>query len=82
MFNSITSERNDLETKHEEPGTIIVQQVLVCADQTANHGITDVFVLLLYYYLKVGLENVVTMESVIKGRVVMDMLGPLRSMNI
>ena len=70
--------RKYLETKLEEADNIIIQQVLAIVDEDACANIsvvcdnTDVFVLLLHYYHKTGMQNIVLMDSPIKGRVVID----------
>ena len=67
-----------METNHEEADNIIVIQVSMCARQNVCSGITvicddtDVFVLLLHYYHKMKLQNLILMESPIKGRAVID----------
>lgn len=78
MSMGLNIERTDLETKHEEADNIIIQQVLSCTRETESAKVTvvcddtDVFVLLLHYYHKTGMTNVVLMESPIKGKVVID----------
>ncbi len=69
--------RRDMDTTQEEADTIIVQQLLMASRERAA-GITvlsddtDVFVLLLYFYLKAGLQILVTMESPIRDRAIVD----------
>ena len=68
----------DLATSHEEADNVIVQHVLSCAVGYAESKITvavddtDVFVLLMHYHHMANLNNVVLMESPIKGRTVVD----------
>ena len=68
----------DLPTSNEEADNVIVQQVLSCAAENAESKITvvaddiDVFVLLLHYDHMANLNNVLLMESPIKGRTVVD----------
>ena len=69
--------RRDMDTTHEEADIIIVQQMLMIAKEkptgiTVLSDDTDVFMLLLHYYLEDGLQMLVTMESPIKERVVVD----------
>ena len=75
-------QRTDMDTTHEEADIIIVQQMLMIANENCS-GITvlsddtDVFILLLYYYHKCGLHSRVTMESPIKQRIVVDWINCL-----
>ena len=70
--------RADLATSHEEADNVIVQHVLSCAAGYSESKITvavddtDVFVLLMHYHHMANLNNVVLMESPIKGRTVVD----------
>ena len=69
--------RKDMNTSHEEADIIIVQQMLTVAEEkprgiTILSDDTDVFVLLLFYYLQENLDLFVTMESPIKERSVID----------
>jgi hypothetical protein len=70
----IVISRPDLATSHEETDNIIVQQVKENTESkiTVVADDTDVFVLLVHYYHRVNLKNVVLMESPIKGRTVID----------
>ena len=66
-----------MDTTHEAVDVVLVQQMLtVSRDNPAGITVvsddTDVFVLLLHYYLENGLTLLVTMESPIKDRVVVD----------
>jgi len=66
-----------MDTTHEEADVVLVQQMLtVLTENPAGITVvwddTDVFVLLLHYYLEYGLTLLVTMESPIKDRVVVD----------
>ena len=76
--NMVLIARNDIATNHEEADNIIIQQVLACVGVDTSAKITvmcddtDVFVLLLYYYYKTRMTNVVLMESPIKSRAVTD----------
>ena len=76
-----------MDTTHEEADIIIVQQMLMIANENCS-GITDlsddtdVFILLLYNYHKCGLHSRVTMESPIKQRVVLDIGSTVCSMKI
>ncbi|KAG0723713.1 hypothetical protein GWK47_042084 [Chionoecetes opilio] len=69
--------RGDINTTHEEADVIIVQQMLMAAKEkptsiTVLSDDTDVFVLLLHYYLEDGLKFMVSMESPIKDRAIVD----------
>jgi len=59
---------------HEAADVVLVQQMLTVSREnpagiTVVSDDTDVFVLLLHYYLENGITRLVTMESPIKGRV-------------
>lgn len=69
--------RSDMATTHEEADIVLVQQMLTVSREnpagiTVLSDDTDVFVLLLHYYLEDGLKLLVTMESPAKDRVVVD----------
>jgi hypothetical protein len=69
--------RRDMDTTHEEADIIIVQEMLMAAKEnptsiTVLSDDTDVFVLLLHYYLVDDLELMVKMVSPIKDRVIVD----------
>ena len=69
--------RSDMDTTHEEADVVLVQQMLTVSRENPAGIVvvsydTDVFVLLLHYYLEDGLMLLVTMESPIKDRVVVD----------
>lgn len=72
------SERSDLKTQHEEADIVIVQQILREVNKYPNllvHVLcddTDVFVLLLYYYLVCNLNNEIYMKSFRSSRSVVD----------
>ena len=77
VFKGIAINRNDLKTFHEEADVIIVQQML----ELATNGIscisilcddTDVFALLLYYYVHCHLTCTLTMESTSSNRMLVD----------
>jgi len=66
-----------MDTTHEEADVVLVQQMLTVSREnpagiTVVSDDTDVFVLLLHYYLEDGLTLLVSMESPIKDRVVVD----------
>ena len=66
-----------MDTTHEAVGVVLVQQMLTVSREnpagiTVVSDDTDVFVLLLHYYLENGLTLLVTMKSAIKDRVVVD----------
>ena len=65
-----------MDTTHEEADVVLMQQMLTVSREnpagiTVVSDDTDVFVLLLHYYLE-DLTLLVTMESPIKDRVVVD----------
>ena len=66
--------REDLRTNHEEADNILAHQMVVVASEE-NKGVcvisddTDVFALLLHYYVKEKLTGLVLMESPVKDRV-------------
>ena len=69
--------RSDMDTTHEEADVVLVQQMLTVSREnpagiTVVSDDTDVFVLLLHYYLEDGPTLLVSMESPIKDRVVVD----------
>jgi len=70
--------RRDMETHHEEADVIIIQQLLLIDAENHNHSVcivcddTDVFVLLLHYYVLKDLHLPVVMQSPVKGRAVID----------
>ena len=69
--------RSDMDTTHEEADVVLVQQMLTVSREnpagiTVVSDDTDVFVLLLHYYLEYLLTLLVTMESPIKDHVVVD----------
>ena len=66
-----------MDTTHEAVGVVLVQQMLTVSREnpagiTVVSEDTDVFVLLLHHYLEDGLTLLVTMESPIKDRIVVD----------
>ncbi|KAG0714433.1 hypothetical protein GWK47_014176 [Chionoecetes opilio] len=66
-----------MNTTHEEADIIIVQQMLMAAKEkptsfTVLSDDTDVFVLLLHYYLEDSLKFMVGMKSPIKDRAIVD----------
>ena len=69
--------REDLRTNHEEADNILAHQMVVVATEE-NKGIsvisddTDVFALLLHYYVEQKLTGLVIMESPVKDRVTID----------
>ena len=77
IHKSVTIERVDLKTAHEEADNILAHQ-MVAAAQENQKGIsvvpddTDVFVLLLHHYKAQNLSFPVVMESLIKERAVID----------
>ena len=90
VFKGIAINRNDFKTFHEEADMIIVQQML----ELNTNGIscinilcddTDVFALLLYYYVHCHLTCTLTMESTSSNRMLVDIaatskkLGPVIS---
>ena len=90
VFKGIAINRNDFKTFHEEADMIIVQQML----KLNTNGIscinilcddTDVFALLLYYYVHCHLTCTLTMESTSSNRMLVDIaatskkLGPVIS---
>jgi len=54
------------------PSLAFIVQRLTCGTSYVVSDDTDVFLLLLHYYLEDGLTFLVTMESPIKDRVVVD----------
>lgn len=83
LYNGKVSRRKDLETTHEEADTIIVQQAISVAKANKQAEIivisddTDVFLLLLYFCNLTQISNHVFMESVVAGRVVIDIIASL-----
>ncbi|KAL7381542.1 hypothetical protein ABVT39_007554 [Epinephelus coioides] len=73
--------RYDLENHQEEADTIIVQQVLVCAEEAHQISVvwddTDVFVLLLHHYQQAGLDLPLTMESLSQEWAILDIKSTL-----
>ena len=77
IHQSVTIERVNLKTTHEEAGLILGHQTVATAQENQK-GVsvvsndTDVFVLLLHYYQSQTLSIPVVMESPIKERAVLD----------
>ena len=73
-----------MRTSHEKADNILVQQ-MVMVSKLEHAGIsvmsddTDVFVLLLHYYLKEELTGVVVMESPVQERVVVDICETVKA---
>ena len=76
-YGGVVIYRRNMATRTEEADNIIIQQMLLIAKQNPS-GITvlsddtDVFVLLLHYYLEAGLQVLVLIESAVKEHVVVD----------
>jgi hypothetical protein len=76
-YGGVITQRNDIATTHEEADNIIVQQAIRVAVNeqkcvTVLADDTDVYILLLYYYLERGIQIPMVMESPIKERTVVD----------
>ena len=74
---TVIIERREMSTTHEEADNIIVREILMVAKEnpsriTVLSDDTDVFVLMLYFYLPDGLHLPVIMESPVKDRAVID----------
>jgi len=77
IFCAKTSLRSDMITMHEEADNIIVQQAITVAFLGVTKVIvisddTDVFILLLHYYLQQKITVQIIMESPIRNRTVID----------
>ena len=75
--------RADLTTSHEETDNSIVQRVFSCAAENIESKITfsddtNIVVLFLHYSYMDNLKNVVLVESLIKGRTVVDIGKPVQ----
>ena len=74
--------RSDQETLYEEADIIIVQQLLASVAEDSEKVITvvaddtGVFVLLLHYYSKANIKNVILMESLKKEKSIIDIKKP------
>ena len=77
VYNGVVIHRADLHTTHEEADVIIVNQVVSAAQLGATSlkviaEDTDVFVLLVHFYVEQGLTCGLVMESPISGRALVD----------
>ena len=77
MKNGEVTKRVDLHYTHEEADIIIVNQLMIVAENGASNicvvcDDTDVFVLLIHFYCREKLDCNVSMESPIAGRSVID----------
>lgn len=78
LWNNTTIRRCDMKTTHEEADVIIIHQLLqVASDSGITHikvicDDTDVFILLIHFYIQKDLSLNVTMESPCAGRTVID----------
>ena len=75
--------RPDFATSHEEADNIIVQQAVMCAKEKSNTIVvvaddTDVFVLLLYHYMKESLTSPMFMSSPVQRRSLIDIKGAVQ----
>ena len=77
LTSAVKIHREDLRTNHEEADNILAHQMVVVATEE-NKGVsvisddTDVFALLLHYYVEQKLTGLVIMESPVKDRVTID----------
>lgn len=75
--------RPDFATSHEKADNIIVQQAVMCAKEKSNTIVvvaddTDVFVLLLYHYMKESLTSPMFMSSPVQRRSLIDIKGTVQ----
>lgn len=80
--NGLIIQRCDLKTLHEEADIIIPRQVVYlasvgCQKIKVISDDTDVFVLLIHYYLEMNLTAILLLESTIMGRPVIDVSDTL-----
>ena len=77
LTSAVTIKREDLRTNHKEADNILAHQMVAVASE-GNKGVsvisddTDVFALLLHFYVKHKLTGVVIMESPVKDRITID----------
>ena len=79
VWNNGTIQREDLKTNHEEADVIIVHHLVIIASGASDDSYikvvceyTDVFVLLIHFYLEKEMTMNVSMESPWAGRTIID----------